>query len=471
MSKTLTNFLIGIGWNTSDLDKGSNHIQSSLSGVKSQALQAGAAIAGAFGARALTTGFASAAAEVGRFSQVYGVAADDVMALGRAIEYNGGQAESAMSTLGNIEKMRAGILKGDTGWLNTAAMAGIDTASIRNAKDATEAMRALADQFQRMSPEQRINAAGALGLDDATLRLLSTGREEMDATLQVFKDMRPMTKEMTQESIRFQQSVGQLEQNIGGVADKISMTLLPRISDTVEGLNKWYKANKSIVDQNLGAALEPISRNFDAIALSVTALAAGSTLTTLAKLAQYIPIIGGGMGKISGVAGQGLAVAGIYEAATAIANEGDMWARENIPGYADVDKTISQGIFNATGFAPTQAGWLGEEEAGKAGWKRDSWWGNSGPVAPAIVTPEMIKPSSYMMGQWDNNVGPITPIDTQSVISTSQPVIVTPKQEITITPSPVTLQMDGKVIDERVISFTTDQNRQAIQDITSTTVK
>ena len=87
MSKTLTNFLIGIGWNTSDLDKGSQHIQSSLGGVKSQALQAGAAIAGAFGARALTTGFASAAADVGRFSQVYGVAADDVMALGRAIEY------------------------------------------------------------------------------------------------------------------------------------------------------------------------------------------------------------------------------------------------------------------------------------------------------------------------------------------------------------------------------------------------
>lgn len=442
MSKTLTNFLIGIGWNTSDLDKGSQHIQSSLGGVKSQALQAGAAIAGAFGARALTTGFASAAADVGRFSQVYGVAADDVMALGRAIEYNGGQAESAMSTLGNIEKMRAGILANNTGWLNTAAVAGIDTASIRNAKDATEAMRALADQFQRMSPEQRINAAGALGLDDATLRLLSTGREEMDATLQVFKDMRPMTKEMTQESIRFQQSVGQLEQNIGGVADKISMALLPRISDTVEGLNKWYTANKSIIDQDLSTALEPVSRNFDAIALSVTALAAGSTLGTLAKLAQYIPIIGGGMGKIAGVAGRGIATVGLYEAATVVANEGDIWARENIPGYADLDKTISQGIFNATGFMPTQAGWLGEDEAEKAGWERDSWWGNSGPVAPAQVAPITLNP--YVTGT---------------------------SQSITITPSPITLEMDGRVIDERVISFTADQNRQAIQDITSTTVK
>ena len=58
------------------------------------------------------------------------------------------------------------------------------------------------------------------------------------------------------------------------------MTLLPRISDTVEGLNDWYKANKSIIDQDVGAALEPVSRNFDAIALSVTALAAGSTRIT-----------------------------------------------------------------------------------------------------------------------------------------------------------------------------------------------
>ena len=95
----------------------------------------------------------------------------------------------------------------------------------------------------------------------------------------------------------------------------------------------------------------------------MTALAAGSTLGTLAKLAQYIPIIGGGMGKIAGVAGRGIATVGLYEAATVVANEGDMWARENIPGYADVDKTISQGIFNATGFMPTQAGWLGEDEA------------------------------------------------------------------------------------------------------------
>ena len=72
----------------------------------------------------------------------------------------------------------------------------------------------------------------------------------------------------------------------------------------------------------------------------------------------------------------------------------------------------------------------------------DSWWGNSGPVAPAQVAPITLNP--YVTGT---------------------------SQSITITPSPVTLEMDGRVIDERVISFTTDQNRQAIQDITSTTVK
>ena len=68
---------------------------------------------------------------------------------------------------------------------------------------------------------------------------------------------------------------------------------------------------------------------------------------------------------------------------------------------------------------PTQAGWLGEEEAGKAGWDRDSWWGNSGPVAPAQVAPITLNP--YVTGT---------------------------SQSITITPSPVTLEMDGRVIDE-----------------------
>ena len=41
---------------------------------------------------------------------------------------------------------------------------------------------------------------------------------------------------------------------------------------------------------------------------------------TLAKLAQYIPIIGGGMGKIAGVAGRGIATVGLYEAATVVRN-------------------------------------------------------------------------------------------------------------------------------------------------------
>lgn len=445
MSKTLTNFLIGIGWNTSDLDKGSQHIQSTFSGVKSQALQAGAAIAGAFGARALTSGFANNAAEVGRFSQVYSVAADDVIALGRAIEYNGGQAESAMTSLANIEKMRAGIQQGDAGWLSTAARAGLDTASIRNAKDATEAMRALADQFQRMSPQQRINAAGALGLDDATLRLLSSGREEMNATLEVFKQMRPMTKEMTEESIRFQQSTMELQQNIGGVADKISMALLPRISDTVEGLNDWYTANKKIVDQKLDSALEPISRNFDAIALSVAALAAGSTLATIAALAKHIPAIGGGLSTIAGVASRVGTIGAIAGASVVIADEADRYARENSQTYNTVNDWVSQKIYDATGYFPSQAGWLNEQDAAKAGWKRDSWWESSGPVAPAQVAPMTLSP--YVTGQWDK------------------------PQAIQITPALVTLQMDGKVIDERVINFTTEQNRQAMQDITSTTVK
>lgn len=254
--KTIKNFLVGLGF---DYDKsGADQIDSSIDSIKGKALQLGAVVTGAFGLKEMTFGFAEANDSLGKFSEVLGVDADAVAALSRVMEHSGGTAEGFIGQLRNLESMRAGLQVGDAGWLATAGAAGIDTESIVQAGNATEAYLELADQFRDMSRQERINAAQALGLDDAAIRMLSTGRDAIVAAMKAEQDMRPVTEEMTKAAAEFNDETQDLLTNVGGIADKISMRLVPAINNVVSGMNDWIGANRELIDENLDDALENV---------------------------------------------------------------------------------------------------------------------------------------------------------------------------------------------------------------------
>lgn len=434
MSNTLTNFLVGIGWDTSDFDQGTKHVHSSMGSIKSSILQTGVALAGAFGVKALTSGFADMADQAGKFGQTYGVVADDLMSLGRAIEYNGGQAESAYSALAGIEKMRAGILTGDAGWIATAGRAGLDTTGVLSATNAFEAMLSISDQFQAMSTQQRLNAAESLGFDDATLRLLSGGSDQMRATIESFRAARPLTQEMTQESSRFNQELVVLKTNIGGVADQISISLLPKLTDIVEGTNDWYMANQKLINQGMGEALKPVADNFGAIATSVVLLATGSTMATIAKLAQYVPAIGGGLSMAAGAASTMASVAGAgiagYTAGTMIRESGVLDTAAQEIGYKDYQQLFNYRMDQILG---KNVSGLNEGEGPLFG-LFDAADGSPGSLS----------------GGWGMQAVPQRPQPTTVNVN-------------------ATLEMDGKVLAEKVISVVSDSNQEALDNLQSTT--
>ena len=75
MPKTISNLLVGIGF---DLDKDSTKkVSSGIDNVKSKALQLGGIVAGAFGIKALTSDFADAKDDLGKFADVMGVSANN----------------------------------------------------------------------------------------------------------------------------------------------------------------------------------------------------------------------------------------------------------------------------------------------------------------------------------------------------------------------------------------------------------
>lgn len=298
MANTITNFLVGIGL---DFDKkGAKEVDSAIDGVKSKALQLGAVLAGSFGIKALTADFAAAYDSIGKFSEVFGVVPNDVAALGRALEHEGGSLESFMQQLEGIERLRAGLLTGDASFFEAAGRAGIDPGQIVNARNATEAYIALADQFERLNQQQRINAAEALGLDEASIRLLSKGSDAVRDAVLAEQEMRPVTEEMTKAAKDFNDEFQDLFTNIGGFADNVSSDLVPAITDIVGGLNDWIAANRELANSNIDTWSKKFAENIEAIAVGGSLLASGGALASIAALAQHIPIIGSALSGIAG---------------------------------------------------------------------------------------------------------------------------------------------------------------------------
>lgn len=241
MANTISNFLVGIGFEYDDT--GSKQIESGMERIKSKALILGAVMAGAFGLKALTSDFADAKAELGRFSDVFSGSANDIQALGNALATEGGSLDSIFSQLESIERLRAGLLVGDAGFIAAAGKAGIDTTDIEKATTVTEAYLALADQFQGLNQQERLNAASALGLDASSIVLLSKGSDQVEAIVEKFKTIRPVTDDMTQAAREFNAEWVEISQNIGGVADALSKEILPVITGITSVINDWFGDN------------------------------------------------------------------------------------------------------------------------------------------------------------------------------------------------------------------------------------
>lgn len=244
-----------------------------------------AAVAGgALAVKSLADNFSTAQLAADRFAQTYGVAMEDVVGLGRVMEVEGGTQEAVKGQLAGLERMRAGLMVGDAEWISTAGRAGIDTSGIESARDSVQAYLSLADQFQRMSTKGRLNAAEALGLDDAAIRLLSRGRGEIEKLMNTQLKQRKITEEMTVLSAAYASEMHELGNNFGALADTVAVSLLPRITSFLAGLNSISDSARMIPEQ-IGRA-----RSF---AGEVKDRAASVVSKAVGAVSSYLPSVAG----------------------------------------------------------------------------------------------------------------------------------------------------------------------------------
>ena len=433
MASVLSSFLVGIGWDTQDFDKGTKNIERSLGGVKTTALQVGAALTGAFGAKALTVDFAKRTDTISQFSAALGVAASDVQGLGNAFAVAGGDADSATSVLQKLQDARDALeVKGEAGFMTDTAFSGIDPSLIKDASNSYEALLNIAGEFDSLSAAQQRTLAQTLGLGPAEIALLKTGRESVESSIDTLRGIRPVTEEATENSRKLRAEWSLLGIQVGALADQISVPLVGALGNATEEMNKFVAANRPFIDKTIGEGVEFASDNFTALAVAIGGLTAGSTLATLGALAKYIPGIGTGLGTIATNMGRLGTLAGVAGVSSLVASAADSTLSNNISGYDEFDAKLTRGIYDLTGFDLSR----GDVYEGTARQSLNPWAGVSDPY-----TRESQRAAA-----------------NRSDISTRA-----------LPPVQVTLQLDGRVLDERIIDVNERTASSVVEDIQTTT--
>ena len=423
MSSVLTSFLVGIGWDTSGFDQGTKHIESSMGSVKSSVLQTAASIGTLTALTGAGLKFAKSTSEIDNFTRSIGVGRSDLLAFGGALQGMGGDADSAIGILTSLEQKRASILTGETGWIAPAARAGIDTNSILQATDSLDAVLRLSDQFQQLSAQQRLNAADALGFDPATVAFLSQGRDVVEATLNQYRDARPLVDGLTEASRDLTQEWSQLEALAGGIGDKIQSKLIPAITDATGKVNEFLRANKQAIDAGIDKYVTP--KNVEAAGVAAAGAGVSTAGAVAGSLLQRFGLTGTGSLVAGGarlVGGAGIAY-GVADIASRFADE----QLQQIPGYQELDAAFTRKAYDVTGLDLSRG---------------NVYEGTAREPLYQFTAPDSAWTPGYGSG---------------------------PKPQPTTINVNATLEMDGKVLADKVLSVVSDSNQAALDDLQSTT--
>lgn len=340
MQNTLKNFLIGIGV---DFDnKGTQTAVKAIDNVRSKALQAGAAVAGAFGAKALTADTANRVRQYQLLSEQLGVTTESLYALDRAYVRAGGGAGQLVGQLETLRKLSASKETGDLGWVEGAARAGLNVNSILGQDNPIEIYKSIIRQIENMSKNQQTNALAAIGLSPENINIAEDGSKKLNQQLEILSNRRPWSDQFIQDSDKFAEEWSDFWDNIGAIADRGGMKLIPAVNDILDQVNQAFDDHRDDINSSADAIFGAIADNIELVAAAGVALAASGLGASLSAMARFLPVIGNTAGKLGAVA-KGLGGIGLaLTASSAGASWVDGLLADNVEGYREADVKFTQ---------------------------------------------------------------------------------------------------------------------------------
>lgn len=322
MSKVLTSFLVGIGYDTKGLEAGERKIQSSLQGVKGSALGISAALVGAFSAgAAAVAATASRVDQLALSTQNLRTAQNTVYDFGNAIRLMGGDAADAVATLQGFEQIQNDLrIKGQAGPITELSQAGIDVSSLYGTQSGEEFARALSGMLPGLDEGQRAVVQETLGLSDATFRTLVGGIDQLNASMQKANSLTGNVEQLSENSRKLMESSAEFGLAIEGVTNELSEKFLPSLVGASDWVTDLISSNREAISDAVDFAAEN-SGATTALGASASAAIAGAGLSKIG-----LSGIGGAVSK-AGTAGVAISAGALFSSAL------NDWLTESVSGY------------------------------------------------------------------------------------------------------------------------------------------
>lgn len=386
MAKTIANFLVGIGLDTKDFDKGAKGVDTSLSGFRSKASLAGGAIAAAFaGASLAAINAGKSSDEFMRKVAKFDTSSRFVYNLGNAFKLLGGDAEDAISTIERAEGVLDALRKGDASALESAGLAQVDVSRLQTSRDGQELLMNLADIMSSPNTQdwQKRSLQETFGLSNEGLALLSKGREGIESAIASVDKYSNNLETAAEAGREYAEALAKVNIQLNDMSQSLAGKILPKFTSLINGFSKLIDDN----EKKIGAAGDYIAENIGAAATAGVGLGVYGVANTGAAIASKL-----GMKGLATV-GRGAAMGGVAGAAAGAGSLlWDLKASdiESMTGY-DVSKYYR---------APSET-W-----ADVKGWWRSGVASNADAAASSPAALAARKPSLSEMARSDASVPP-----------------------------------------------------------------
>lgn len=452
MANTLTNFLIGIGYDYDD--KGEKKVKAGMESIKSSTL----AIGSAMSAAAIGAGYqVDKMAEKSRKlqDQLYRSTAPTtwVQGYGAALKELGGDADDAANRVLTADKLLAALRMGDAGTFDALGKAGFDAGYLAQSKDAQEFITRSAERFATVQSDAlttqtqyRLNMAGVLGLTDAEFKLWEQGGAYVDTHSKQLAKQLGYTEDLNTLQYQYSQSWVALNLELDRAGNTVSNIMLPGMTKLVGLANEYVGAFTDFAQKNPQEAQAAVT--------GAGVAAAGTGVAGLGALAGKLGLPGAGVLRAAGPLG---AAAGVSIAAepwldrglNSLFGESEYFQRiRTAPTWSEFGNAIWGGVSDA---GSATLDWLSQPSPMRQ--PNDRHMRNINRNRNSYTSGAGYEPSVSLMSPHMNG--------NQNV-----PSMYTPKIENKVNMT-ATIELDGQKIGELIDNRINENNLNTMQQITS----
>lgn len=428
MARTITNFLVGIGYDTTELQRGERDITTSMEGIKSLATVTGAALGAAFvGIGKISIDTANKVNELRLQTNTLYSSTGYVNDYGNALKLMGGNASDAVGELSRVENALNNLRnKGDGSTFTELAYYGVSAdqnTALQRSESGGDFMHTLSGIFPGLNRQQQAGVAQTLGLSPATVELLRKGSDGYRDILGHAHEVAGLSNDLIKSAQDYNSALAETQLKWDGIKNTIAEAVLPSITQAVNKSNEFVER----VVAPLAKATPDLVKD---VTGGVATATGGAVLSTVGAGGAALGVLGAGLLRAGGNAGLLIGAGQIADSAIA------QPLQKRYPWLTD--NPVVHGIEYAQHALSSDKPLFDVPK-----WARETFMGGEASNAAAEATGKAVAQAVRE-----------NPIQVKSTVQNN-----------------LTVELDGRALDSKITEVQQRNNQMTVDDMQSTTAR